>query len=122
MKLLPTLLIVGVVVTVAQSPSIVGDVRDAAAQAFTPHAATAAADQKTYDRLCPLLDVWADLDTQGRHATTKTIKALARQQTQVTEDPATAAFLRVIPAALNTAPTARAARALINRECRAHDN
>jgi hypothetical protein len=125
MRLISTLILtVGLIVGI-QSPHLVSEARDAVVNTFTsPASATTSEDQQTYDRICPLVNVWADLDDTGRTATTRTIKRLANEQAKTTEDPALRAFLRVMPEALGSGSSmqTKAAKALIERECTAHNN
>jgi hypothetical protein len=116
-------LIVGVIAAFL-SPAFRGTVTDAASDLFAPEAETSAEQQRTYDRLCPLFEVWVDLDADGKQATTRTIRRLADKQAETTTDPALKAVLNVVPDALSSGSSvqSKAARALISRECDAHHN
>lgn len=124
MRLLAITLFTGIFAAAVLSPQTLVTARDAITATFADETPTSAEDQQAYDRICPLLDVYTDMDRSGREATTRTIAEMARAQRQESDDPALRALLRVVPHALGTGSTMQtaAAHALIDRECDAHGN
>lgn len=130
MRVLKPFLIIAIVLAIFE-PGALSAIGSTASRAVTGFARAAHADsatppreQQTYDRLCPLIDSYARMDATGRAAAARGIRTMARTEATRTQDPALRAVLHVVPQALGEGTTvqSKAARALVNRECRAHRN
>lgn len=113
-----TLLVVGVAVAAASSPNVRTNIRDAALTLLEPDT-IATDDRRTREQVCDLADLWSTTDRDGRHATAKILKAIARDAQRGTSDPALRVVLTAVPHAYDAHNSARsrAARSVINHEC-----
>lgn len=78
--------------------------------------------QRTYDQLCPVYDAFLATSGPARQQVAAAVSAVAAQA-QGGADAAAKALLSVVPAALGdpASPATGNARALVARECKAHD-
>lgn len=121
-KTLKVLLVVGVGLGAMSSPTIQAAASDGIQKVTGGKVSVSATDQASFDRLCPLMDAYFEVDGTGQVATRKAITTLAKAAATQTEDPAVAAFLSTVPVAVTGTKTAqtKAAKALVSRECSAH--
>jgi hypothetical protein len=122
MKVMTGIAIVVIGAALFEAPTIRNAVVNEVREAVGPSISVAAPDQATFDRVCPLLDVYFKVDGAGQGATRKAITALAASASKTTQDPAVKAFLDTVPLALADGKSAqsKAAKALVSRECSAH--
>lgn len=122
MRTLKAFGLLAILLAVFQSSSIRSGIASTFRQNDKPSTTAAERDQGTFNRLCPLLNSYLQVDGAGKRATATGIRILASTAAKATDDPTVKAFLTTVPAALDTANNTKsaAARALIKRECRAH--